>query len=143
MARSWGCSLLAAFAVASWATACKPKPAAAPTEASATETGESRGDIEMELRGRLARVGDACAKQEWLKELLPKTRGLQAEITEDLLAEEAAGCRRLKQTAAKDAPSTPAPSTPAPASGTPAPASGTPTPRRAWPPMGCGSAKTR
>jgi len=98
MVRSSGWSSLAAlavFAVIAAAAACGPKTAATPADPNA---GLSRGELEMELRQRLGRVeGDACAQESWLKQLIPTARGLQAEIAEELLAEQAFGCRQLKK----------------------------------------------
>jgi hypothetical protein len=110
MARSPGCSLVAVLVVASWIAACGPRPAAGPADPAAAGGGPDRGELEMELRQRLARVeGDACAKQAWLKELVPKARGLQAEVAEELLVEQAAGCRRLKAAPDAAAPDAAAP----------------------------------
>jgi hypothetical protein len=164
MARS-GCLLLATLVLASSAAACGPRRGstsaggaggAAPDD----DGGPSRGDIEMNLRARMARVdGDACARQAWLKDLTLKATGLRAEVAEELLVQQGASCRRLKAPAGEPAgvasagggstapgTATPAPAT-APGTATPAPgpgaADGDQAGRRTLPPETAGGACTR
>jgi hypothetical protein len=70
-----------------------PKPPAT----DAPKTPQTRDEWDVHLRGELAKQeGDACVKVGWIGDHAIKSQGLEAEVAEEIKAEQRAACRRLK-----------------------------------------------